>query len=69
MTCDYKDKYLTLAEAARCVVDINDYMDIKVKSNVSYKMSECVHGFKVYEGCESCICEFLQKALQEGELK
>ena len=61
---DYKSKYLSLADAVRCVIESNDYMDIEHKSAVSYKMSTCVHGNAVYEGCENCICEFLERALE-----
>ena len=62
---DYKRKYLSLSDAVRCVIESSNYMDIQHKSVVSYKMSTCVHGNAVYEGCESCICEFLHKALEE----
>mgnify|MGYP003650288127 CR=1 FL=1 len=60
---DWKDKYLKLADAVRCVIESYDYMIIGYRSTVSWKMSTCTHGNFMHQGCESCIAEFLEEAL------
>lgn len=64
---DWHNKYEQLKEVCMTVVESNDYMNITHKSEVSYKMSTCVHGNAVYEGCENCICEFLVDQVQHIE--
>jgi len=59
------DRYNRLSDAVRCVIESYDYMNIRYKSDVNYKSSACVHGNTMYTGCEICVCEFLQKALEE----
>lgn len=58
-------KYDDLVEAVKCVIESYDYMEIR-EVNFNHKYSICIHDRHVYEGCENCICEFLQKALREG---
>jgi hypothetical protein len=60
---DWKDKYLKLADAVRCVIESYDYMAIGFRSTVSWRMSTCTHGNFMHRGCESCIDDFLGEAL------
>ena len=60
---NYREKYLKLVEDVRCVIESYDYLDLGEVDGSSYKLSKCIHGEFVYNGCESCITEFLSKAI------
>ena len=56
-----------LKEAVEVVIESYDYMNLKDISKISYKLSVCVHGNRVVNGCENCICEFLNSRVEEIE--